>query len=130
MLLVNGTPQPDPLVLQTGTRYRLRIGKYGGVLAAKRHWRHVPGRASAMSKYGPKPEFLTSPQNRTFSRIQQDLVSVPPSVENIAPIALQSVGITEKFAGFGLAEDAFTHQGVDEADGIELFHVIGSGALD
>src|SRR5436305_209705 len=34
MLLVNGTPQPDPLVLQTGTRYRLRIGKYGGVLAA------------------------------------------------------------------------------------------------
>ena len=83
-----------------------------------------------MSKYGPKPEFLTSPQNRTFSRIQQDLVSVPPSVENIAPIALQSVGITEKFAGFGLAEDAFAHQGVDEADGIGLFHVIGSGALD
>lgn len=25
MLLVNGTPQPDPLVLHTGTRYRLRL---------------------------------------------------------------------------------------------------------
>jgi len=107
-------PQPDPLVLQQGRD--IGYESASTVVYSLQNGIGVTFQDARppCQKYGPKPEFLTSPQNRTFSRIRQESRQCPPSVENIAPIALQSVGITEKFAGFGLAEDAFTTQGVDE----------------